>query len=288
MHRRATTKVVIVVAIVACWYGVFAAAGNTVYLPNVERFPPPTPTETTTSTPTETPQPTATQTPTATREPAGWHALLFDSFEGAFPPGQWAYVGDDNGAAAGEYYWGKSSCQKVDGGYSAWAVGAGADGRHLKCNAVYPGYVDTWMVNGRYDLRNATGATLSAKLWVRTQGSGDQVCLLAAHGESDYWGWCYFGDFGGWTDGLVDLQNVPTLGNLTGQDDIRIALWFGSDGTNQFSQGAFADQVLFQKYVPAGLGGQGVAPAKDPVVPTGAHRVVAHMRFAGKVEFSER
>lgn len=65
---------------------------------------------------------------------AGWTDLMTEDFEGTFPRGNWE-VSDGNGAEYGEYYWAKRNCRPRSGSYSAWAVGGGADGSALPCDA---------------------------------------------------------------------------------------------------------------------------------------------------------
>ncbi|MBK6433119.1 MAG: hypothetical protein IPF85_20755, partial [Anaerolineae bacterium] len=86
---------------------------------------------TSTPTPTATRTPTLTWTPTPTPTPApDWLTLVNQTFESTFP-GNWQIL-DNNGAAYGEYYWGRRACRPYAGGYSGWAIGAGADSSALE------------------------------------------------------------------------------------------------------------------------------------------------------------
>jgi hypothetical protein len=75
-----------------------------------------------------------------------WITIFSDDFEGAFP-GEWD-VFDHDGDSNGEYFWWKRDCRPHTGGYSAWAVGAGADGSGLPCGSDYPDHADSAMIYG--------------------------------------------------------------------------------------------------------------------------------------------
>jgi serine protease len=187
---------------------------------------------------------------------AGWTTLISTDFEGTWP-GPWDVV-DNDGAAGGEYYWGKRNCRAYSGSSSGWGVGAGAQGSGLGCGANYPDDADSWMTYGPFSLANTTAADLRFKLWTYSERDYDKVCQLASINGVDYWGNCISGDTGGWIDSILNLSNVYALGNLLGQPNVWIAIVFSSNPSTTFAGGGYVDDIVLRKCpsggtCPAGL-----------------------------------
>lgn len=189
--------------------------------------------------PTKTPTATRTLTPTATATP-GWAVIMRENFEGAFP-GPWL-VFDANGANYGQYHWGKSACDKYSGGFSAWAVGGGADGAQMQCGWSYGKFTNSWMVYGPVSLATAHQAQLRFKTRVNSETGYDGLCYVASVDASRFYGHCASGSLG-WGERSFDLTAVPTLGNLAGRPLVWLAFVFVSDSLGERSDGAFVDDV---------------------------------------------
>jgi len=75
-----------------------------------------------------------------------------------------------------------------------------------------------------------------------------------------------------WTERTFDLTNVYTLGDLTGQPQIWLALIFKSDALGAKSQGAYVDDLLLRKFVGATTasaeGGPSTAAGEEPAALT--------------------
>ena len=197
----------------------------------------------------------ATQS-TTVNPSGGWTTLVSTDFEGTWP-GPWD-VSDNDGAAGGEYYWGKRNCRAYSGSSSGWGVGAGAQGSALGCGANYPDNADSWMTYGPFSLANTTAADLRFKLWTYSESDYDKVCRFASIDGVNYWGNCISGSTGGWIDSVMDLSNVYTLGNLLGQPNVWIAIVFSSDSATTFAEGGYVDDIVLRKCpsggtCPAGL-----------------------------------
>jgi hypothetical protein len=233
-----------------------------VYLPSLLRgySPPILPTPTVTAVlptatpitpsppPTQTPTPTTTPTPTPTSTPDPWVTIVTENFEGVFP-GAWTVIDDLPGY--GEYYWAKRSCRAYGGSYSGWAVGGGANGGPLACFSNYPAYADSWMIYGPFDLTDATDAELRFKAWVNTESPThlyDYLCRFASVNGANFYGDCISGDSAGWIDQVLDLSNVTDLGDVTGQPNVWVGLWFFSDLNTQYAEGAYVDDIILRKY----------------------------------------
>jgi len=167
---------------------------------------------------------------------------------------------DNNGASYGEYYWARRSCRPYQGSYSAWAVGGGAHGSSKSCGTNYPDRADSWMIYGPFSLTDATDAELTFQLWLRSEAGYDGICWGASTDGRSFGMRCESGNSGGWTSRRLDLMNAPGLGNLTGRPNVWIALRFLSDGSINYPEGAYVDNLLLRKYV-------GAPPTPVPYTP---------------------
>ena len=189
------------------------------------------------------PNPTKTPTPTPTVTPnSSWVTIFSENFEGSFPTG-WQLADSSGGA----YKWGKRNCEVFQGGSSGWAVGGGSVGQSLACGSNYPLNVQTWMAYGPFSLADATDAEVLSEIWVYSENDYDDLCLMASINNFNYYGTCYDGDSQGWVSVNFDLTNVFTLGNLTGQSNVWIAVIFRSDEIINYPNGAFVDDIVVRK-----------------------------------------
>jgi len=175
---------------------------------------------------------------------SGWVTILSEGFEETFPGVWWVYDGD--GTTNGEYYWGKRACRPYAGSYSGWGVGAGLNGASLGCDSYYPNYAYSWMQYGPFSLVDATAAELRFKLWLNTPGYPDRLSYYASIDGNYFYGY-YSNPTGGWTERVMDLSNVYTLGNLLGQPNVWIAFRFYSDASTNGAEGAYLDDILLRK-----------------------------------------
>jgi hypothetical protein len=179
--------------------------------------------------------------------PSGWIVIKSEDFEGPFPNG-WEVK--DTWTTNGEFHWGKRACRPYTGNYSGWAVGGG-DGAGLSCGASYPTYVLGWMTYGPFSLADASAAELTFQLWLNSEQGYDRVCRMASIDGNLFHGTCTSGNSSGWIGRTLDLTDVPTLGDLTGQSNVWITLIFESDETITYSEGGYADDIVLRKYVGA-------------------------------------
>lgn len=197
----------------------------------------PTPTET--ATVTETPEHTPTPTPTLP-----WVAIVEEGFERDFPAG-WEVF--DNLGGSGEYFWAKRDCRVYEGSYSAWAVGGGANGASLTCMSQYPNSAASWMIYGPFSLEQATAAEMRVMVWLNTQREKDYILLAASKDNNLFYGVPFSGDLDGWQERLLNLAQVPTLGNLLGEPYVWIALIFVTDSNTSLFEGVYVDNVLVRE-----------------------------------------
>jgi hypothetical protein len=120
------------------------------------------------------------------------------------------------------------------------------------------------MTYGPFSLAGATAADLKFKLWLNSELSYDKVFWGASVNGTDFWGFSRDGNSGGWVDIVLDLTNVPTLGNLTGLPNVWIALVFSSDNLVNTTEGAYVDNIVLRKCTSATCTGvSGAVPDSD-------------------------
>ncbi len=188
----------------------------------------------------------------ASAPPSGWRTLLREDFEGVFP-GAWSVA--DGSAGSGEHHWASRTCRPQAGGRSGWAVGGGFGGAALPCGSDYPPEVEGWMMAGPFDLSDATAAEVTFQRWLNSE-SEDRLLWLASADGVNFQGWQDSGAVGDWQETVFDLTNVPGLGDLTGDPDVWIAFVYSSDAAGSKPEGAYVDDILMRKYLPATGGAQ--------------------------------
>ena len=174
-----------------------------------------------------------------------WITIFSDDIEGVFP-GDWNVF--DNDDEYGEYFWAKRDCRPYAGTYSAWVVGGGADGSELSCNSDYPNDVDSWMIYGPFSLEDATQAEFRFMFWLNSEEGWDFLFAGASIDGNSYYGGTISGEQD-WGERIFDLTDVYSLGDLTGQTQVWVAIAFQSDYSISYPEGAYVDDVLIRKYV---------------------------------------
>jgi len=172
--------------------------------------------------------------------------ILEETFEGAFP-GQWNIFDDQ--AGEGEYHWARRNCRAFQGAHSGWAVGGGADGATLACDDDYPDDADSWMIYGPFSLADATQADMTFQLWLNSELTYDRIWWWASTDGHYFYGNWWSGNTEGWVEKTLDLTDVYTLGDLTGEPEVWVALTFSSDGSLNYPEGAYVDDIVVRKSV---------------------------------------
>ena len=203
---------------------------------------------------------------TITITSSGWETLVNTTFEGDFP-GPWDFF-DNDGDTNGVYHWMARDCRAYAGTNSGWAVGGGADGTLLGCGSNYPDYADSWMVYGPFSLVNATAAGLDFKLWLNTEVGYDRIFYGASINGTNFYGYI-IDSTGGWIDSTLDLSNVYILGDLRGQSQVWVAINFTSDFSENYSEGAYVDNIVLRRCLVAtcpGLAANGLGTGGSQVI----------------------
>jgi hypothetical protein len=111
------------------------------------------------------------------------------------------------------------------------------------------------------------------KTWLNTDPSAmnDYLCWMASDNGTNYYGDCAWGNSSGWFEQVLDLENVSDYpgGDMTGKSQVWVGLWFHSDASTTYMEGAHVDDIILRKCVgggcPASASGGPPAPAGSRV-----------------------
>lgn len=177
--------------------------------------------------------------------------IKFEDFEGAFP-NDWQFF-DSNGPTGGDQVWSDVPCLPRTGLWSAWPAGPdGLNGVNPCVGAEYPNDVSAWLIYGPFSLANAQTASFNFYLRMVTELCNPiEACDFLLWGASidgeHFYGLEAAGTITGaynnnYSFQSLDLTNVFTLGDLTGQPQVWVAFYFKSDASDT-AAGAFIDDV---------------------------------------------
>ncbi|HEX9921704.1 MAG TPA: hypothetical protein VGD99_03500 [Anaerolineae bacterium] len=221
--------------------------------------------------------------------PASSSQILAEDFEGSVGP-PWVNY-DNNEATGGLYSWAKEPCFSATGfplgsfgTSSMWVAGTGDTDLNPCSGGKYPDNLDAWLVYGPFSLADANSAFLDFYFWLDNGGDNDDFLFWGVSLNADPFTSATFhgemvsgvhndGPFinsssGGHNFVSLDLTQVPTLGDVTGQDQVWLGFRFFSDGDGATGQGAFIDSVSVRKN--SGLKQEIIVEDFDPdVFPTG-------------------
>ncbi len=163
--------------------------------------------------------------------------IVNEGFEGTFPPAGWTPTG----------HWGKSSCEKKTGNYSAWAEGSGG----VVCSSgTYHPSETSLLTYGPFDLSDALTASIQFDLWLWSS-SGDTFSWQASADGLNFFGSSLTDSFTpSWASKTLDLAAVPGLGSLLGDDSVWIRFRWQTDGFAEAFEGAYVDDVKITKTTP--------------------------------------
>ncbi|MCI0330511.1 MAG: M4 family metallopeptidase [candidate division Zixibacteria bacterium] len=199
----------------------------------------------------------------ATAAPATFVNIMTEGFEGFFPEESPNWITFDNDVPPefnGEIYWDDDNFLAWSGSWSGWCAGGGSSGVPGSNN--YANNMNSWMVYGPFSLTDATDAELNFRFWLKSEYQADFVWW----GASPNCTTVYFsgatgnsstapGNVNGWLYGRLPLDSVPLPSggylNLLGRSYCCIAFAFTSNGSI-VDKGAFIDEIILKKDVPAG------------------------------------
>lgn len=224
MHKRWRSSVTIIISIFLLWLAAAPAQAH----------PPPQASAATDLSPT----PVTNCTPVAS---SSNQIILSEGFEGVWPPagGAWSVAGNPT--------WDDDDFKPRTGGWSAWVANGGTLGIDPATNN-YPNNMSAWMTYGPFALTRTTGTRLRFYYWNKSELNYDflhwRVSLDGVNANS--YGSRTSGDSGGWQQMVMDLTQVPTLGNVVGQPCVWIHIGFTSDNIST-DQGTFVDDIVLEQ-----------------------------------------
>jgi len=161
-----------------------------------------------------------------------------EGFEGAFP-NDWTLYGTPT--------WAPEGYRAFAGSKSGYCLGSSVDPP-----GPYSSNADSWMVYGPFSLADAIDARVDIQVWIETETNYDRFFIGASvnggsfYGLSRSGGWAAHSGGDGWMNIALDLKRVPTLGDLTGESQVRVALVFESDALYNF-EGVYVDDIVIEK-----------------------------------------
>lgn len=193
----------------------------------------------------------------------GTEILVFEEgFESGFPSANWElFWNTDQSSCLSPYRWDVDQTEVFEGSFSAWCAGKS---EKTSCRPDvtpaegYPTNMISVMVYGPLDLTGANEGRLDLRYWIDSEIATDPQFDSVFWGVNDQWlqGETIFygeglrGNSLGWASGTLDLTSVPTLGNVLGQNDVYLAIFFFSNANDTNEPGAFVDNIRVTKQVP--------------------------------------
>lgn len=202
-----------------------------------------------------------------------WHVPIDTDFEDPSFGAGWSQFEYKTGIDPAR--WERRDCDAYSGEYSMWAFSSWGPVDY-PCGAHYPPLAGFSVIYlGDFNLRYAAQAELRMKVWTNL-GPGDELCAMASLDPYDrynpqlqtYYGVCRSGQTNGWEDLVLDLSQVPTLGNLLGEESVWLTVRIQTQGKNSLPIGAYMDDLQF-RLCPYGLDCY-APPTPDPApIPVG-------------------
>ncbi len=180
-----------------------------------------------------------------TKTQTGWVNIVEEGFEGDFPGPGWTRV--DRSSDGYDRRWGQNDYRAYQSSWAAWPACGGSNAICPEApygpEDYYPNNMDTWMIYGPFDLRDAVLAHTDFQLWRKIR-SGDYLVFEVSHDGvafQELARWDGSGD--GW-----ELKDVY-YNDYRGDDSVWVAWRFYSNGSSTWD-GPWVDRVRVWKYVP--------------------------------------
>jgi uncharacterized repeat protein (TIGR01451 family) len=161
----------------------------------------------------------------------GTVTITTEGFEGTFPGPGWDPIID---------HWGASTCKSHTGAKSAWVEGSGG----LTCGSTYHANEQSWIIYGPFNLSDAIAAQLKFSYWINSEPGFDTLFFGSAI-TTTYFGFVISGTSSGWVDRTFDLSS------RLGQANVWVAFVWDTDSTIQNTEGAYVDDIVLTKSIPA-------------------------------------
>lgn len=176
------------------------------------------------------------------REPSRTVAMEQD-FEGSFPAGDWFVRRHPDTP----YTWDDDNARPHGGSWAAWCADQAFDGAPDLDPETdeYVNDMESWAIYGPFSLADADAAVVDFSYWNESESGYDYFGWYASINGTSFSGTRISGNTGDWVRHSFDLSDVPTLGDLRGQDEVWIGFRFVSDGSVTY-EGAWIDDVTLE------------------------------------------
>jgi hypothetical protein len=170
-------------------------------------------------------------------------AVWSNGFEGAGTVKAYPQAGavwwTNVGAGQVPYTWAQTGVRRSEGALAAYCC----NGAGVAAPGPYRDNMAAWMwTAATIDLRGYTQGTLYFDFFENSQNGPDGLWVMVNTDGANSKGLFWSGDYRVPNRGLLNLANVPGLGNVCGSATVRIAFCFVSDGSVT-AEGAYVDNV---------------------------------------------
>lgn len=153
-----------------------------------------------------------------------WLSYMYDSFEEEFP-GYWILYGTPT--------WGRTQYRASHGNWSVWCARS-----HRHPRDGYVNNMNAWMIDGPFDLREATDALLYFDYFLDTEEEFDSLYVALSTDGENFYGTEYSGYSAGWVrDAVIDGYD------FAGHQSVYVGINFYSDPVNSAFEGAYIDNI---------------------------------------------
>ena len=163
--------------------------------------------------------------------------IMTDDFEGDFPGTEWQRSGDPS--------WGKTNYKDHTGSYSIWCAKDGTKG--VEPGSGYPNICQSMIIYGPFDLSKANYAQLRFWYLLDTEYEKDWFFYMASTDGNNFQGIGMSGESRNWDEGMLHLNNLIDLGDITGRSQVWVAFIFESDNSSTADNGVYVDDVELTK-----------------------------------------
>jgi hypothetical protein len=172
--------------------------------------------------------------------------MFYEGFEGTLS--SWQVQGSPT--------WGITTYRFAAGQASAYCAQSA-----IPAPGPYADDMAAWLKAGPFDLSQVTAATLSYKLYLKSEEDIDDLACYVSLDGINWYGWSTTGDTQGWVDKVRNLASVITIGSVCGKSQVWIGFKFESDDSFG-DEGAYIDEVKLTDQTPPSV--TAINPASGP------------------------
>ncbi|MBN1995901.1 hypothetical protein JW935_00015 [candidate division KSB1 bacterium] len=167
-----------------------------------------------------------------------YDTIMTEDFEtGAIDTNKWELIGNPT--------WGITDYKQNTGLYSIWCA-AGGDSARNPDQSGYVNNMESQIIFGPFNLGDATHCLMKFYFYLESEMTSDWFYFGASNDGENFGQMLYSGHSNGWREDLLNIGNVPELGDLTGSDSVWVIFGFVSDSTG-LDKGVYVDDIKLYK-----------------------------------------